>query len=259
MWYKVKWIPPLFAALDTVAPNRYKGQDGTIGDTAHQSKPSGHNPDDTAGSLPERQDADTKAEVRALDASERLNHPDITMWDVVNAILSDPDDRNRFIYIIYHNSVWRKSEGWVRKSYTGAWHDHLHVSGDPAYDEDGSPFNSILALGEKEVTDTQREINTDQTIFAIGQLHEKAAGVTVDGFSDANHDMALPAVTLLKRVDDTTEATLRVVQQLPAGGVTQEMLNTAVTNALLDEDVLNALGQLIYEKSLEAARQAEDS
>lgn len=147
-WIKAAWIPPMFAAFNQIAPNRSKASDGTIGDTAHQSSASGHNPDDTPGSRAEREDSDSIAEVRAADVTTALNSA-TTMEMVIQSILATPAERNRLIYIIFNRRIWRKSNGWQKETYTGSDpHDtHAHLSGDPASDADAGAWNSVLNVG----------------------------------------------------------------------------------------------------------------
>lgn len=138
-WVKAKWIDPLFAACNAVAPGRNHEQDGTIGDPAHMAGVSGHNPDDTPGVQAERQDTDSIPEVRAADVDAR----GIDMEAVVQGILHGPAaERDRLIYIIYRRRIWRKGGGWREEPYDGDDpHDtHAHYSGDPLSDEDGRPW-----------------------------------------------------------------------------------------------------------------------
>ncbi|MFL6145586.1 MAG: hypothetical protein ACJ72N_27460 [Labedaea sp.] len=133
LWYKAKWIDPLFAAVTSVFPNRGHAQDGAVGDLEHLTGVSGHNPDDTPGVRAERQDADSRPEVRAADVDTRGVAGD----DVVAAVLADPAALRLLIYIIWNRHIWRASNDWRREAYTGDDpHDrHIHFSGHPDADE----------------------------------------------------------------------------------------------------------------------------
>lgn len=134
-------------AVNTVAPSRDKGADGTIGDAAHRLSVSSHNPDDTVGSKSEYTDADNVPEVRGLDIDANLN-ADFTAQDIVDAIVASPD-RDRLKYMIYNRKIYSKSRSFVPVAYTGSdpHTGHIHFSGDPASDDDDSPWTSVLRLG----------------------------------------------------------------------------------------------------------------
>lgn len=241
VWYKVKWIDPFFDALNRVFPNRTKGSDGTIGDAAHQTEVSGHNPDDTDGVRAEREDADTKPEVRAADATNDLHDPaGRTMWDVVHAILAHPADRDRLIYMICNGKIWRKSNSWREEVYTGSdlhW-GHGHFSGDPASDENGAPWESILAMGDDMTLDArEKEIleNVNHLLEAITQLSPsiplKNNGVTVSWPN--------PLATLLK----AESADIDELQARPAVTLTAEQIDSIADkiSAAVVADGSNAL------------------
>jgi hypothetical protein len=238
-WVKVKWIPPLFAAFDTMWPNRTRAQDGTIGDTAHQGSVSGHNPDDTPGSRPERTDADSKAEVRAADVDAR----GVPMQQVIDGILADPAERRRFIYIIFDGSTWRAADGWRRKVYTGSdqHRTHAHFSGHPDSDEDGRPFTTILNSGGSTVTTFDTPVRcadgADRPLWQV--LVDVWAGI-YHGGGEANgvqgdYDVRFPR-SLYAETAAVKEAIAGLTGSI-GGGVTHADLVAALKEALTDPAV----------------------
>lgn len=111
------------------------------GDRAHQGSASDHNEDDTAGSRPEQHDDDDDPEHRAIDVP--LLGP-VTMAKLreLRPRLTDrPHNARRLRYVILENKIWRKRNGWREERYFGGFHNHLHVSGDAADDENGDRFD----------------------------------------------------------------------------------------------------------------------
>lgn len=219
-WVRVKWIPQLFAAFDALWPNRNHAQDGTIGDSAHQSSPSGHNPDDTAGSKPEREDADNIPEVRAADVDSR----GVNMQAVVDAIVSNPNERKRFIYIIFNGNIWSASNGWRKAKYNGSDQHttHAHFSGDPNYDEDARPFT--FAKGdEMELSD--KSPFGSQFTTETGYDGPWLAGTVGNQFQYIREDASFARQAAVKAAADVAEVkeTLAEVKALlaaltPGGG-----------------------------------------
>jgi hypothetical protein len=282
VWYKVKWIDPLFAACNGIAPNRTHAQDGAIGDLAHAQGTSGHNPDDTAGVSAERQDADTKPEVRAADVDARFNQPGITMEMVVQATVAEcrAGRERRFIYIIFNRRIWSASSGWAERAYTGDDpHDkHAHFSGHPDHDENGAPFPYITALAEDDMELTDRVGNT-QTPAAtngrnvdqvLGDLeNERNIGRGEIGPTDGRYPAAgtparaalgVPAnvqAIIATQADHTAmlDGLQDSVAEIQAGQVSQEVVTAALLAALRDPGV-----QAILISAAEAgSNRAEDS
>jgi hypothetical protein len=111
------------------------------GDAAHQSSTSDHNEDDTMGSRPEQQDADNVPEHRAIDVPI-MGPMTMPKLQVLRRRLTDrPANRPRMRYVILEQWIWRKRNGWVAERYTGEYHNHLHVSGDAADDENGAGWD----------------------------------------------------------------------------------------------------------------------
>lgn len=156
-------LTPAFVRLradyNVAFPRRKKHSDGWIGDAAHRKGRSAHNPDDTPGSLSEREDADSIAEVRGLDVDKDLESP-ITMQATVDRIIRSVRDRRRIIYVIYNRRIASRNAGWFRTNgeinwqpYNGdnAHTEHAHFSGDPVYDNDSAPW-SVLEFAEDDMT-----------------------------------------------------------------------------------------------------------
>lgn len=129
-WTLVPCLVVLREEFDTLAPNRDKSSDGSIGDSAHASSSSDHNPDET-GATP-YEDADNINEVHAIDVDANLNLSGWTMTRAVNIIVErhrvGVDDRLQ--NVIYNKKVWSRSWGWTEREYTGSNpHDgHAHFS-----------------------------------------------------------------------------------------------------------------------------------
>ena len=124
-WILVPCLVRLRAEFDAIAPGRDTSSDGSVGDTAHQSGESDHNPDET-GNVPIR-DADRTNEVHAIDVDVDLRTPGLSMEKVVQFLLGRcrSGAEKRLRYIIYNRRIWSASNGWRQQRYTGANpHDH---------------------------------------------------------------------------------------------------------------------------------------
>lgn len=124
----------LDAEITEVAPKRtlptwYRG------DTAHQGRASGHNPDDTPGSKPEYTDSDSIPEIRAGDYRLPLNTADFTAEQLVQYLVQEcRAGRITWIaYIIFNGRIWHFRDGYQTRVYTGSnkHEHHFHVSSKP--------------------------------------------------------------------------------------------------------------------------------
>lgn len=124
-----KGLQNLRAQIRAWAPDADQASSGWIGDAAHQGERSGHNPDDTPGSLPEWDgDPDSTPEVRAIDVDKDLRNG-ATMQQLVDHIVGLRPWTLR--YVIYNRRIWEASNGWASRAYTGSnpHTDHAHFSG----------------------------------------------------------------------------------------------------------------------------------
>lgn len=113
-------------------PNRDKASDGTIGDAAHQGRPSDHNPD-------------ADGWVHAIDIDEDLGEPGAmrALADELVALARRGEDGGRLKNLVYEGQV---ASGTYASTYwqwrgSGYGHEHhLHISFTDAAERDGSPF-----------------------------------------------------------------------------------------------------------------------
>ena len=124
-WRVAKALLHLREQVNAAAPNRAKGSDGTIGDAAHASRSSDHNPwvEDKHG----------QSIVTAMDITHDPRHG-VDCGKIVNAIIASRDKRVK--YIIWNRRIASPSiePRWGWRPYSGSNpHDHhFHLSVQPA-------------------------------------------------------------------------------------------------------------------------------
>ena len=117
-WRLAKRLETLRAQINAHWPKRSKISDGTIGDAAHATRSSDHNP--------YIKDASGQGVVRAFDITrDPANGPDLTK--LIPLFLADKRTR----YVIYDKKIYNPSiNGGAPRPYTGtnAHQKHLHIS-----------------------------------------------------------------------------------------------------------------------------------
>lgn len=145
-WILVPCLVTLRDEFDSIAPNRDKSSDGSIGDAAHRKTKSDHNPD-------------KNKRVHAIDVDEDLRVPGLTLEKVIQYILAEcrkpgisGKDRGRLKYIIYEGRIWEASNNWKEENYDGPNpHDkHAHFSAESSYkySNDRRPWGLIEKFGD---------------------------------------------------------------------------------------------------------------
>jgi hypothetical protein len=117
-WHASPSLLSLRAEVDARWPNRDKSSDGTIGDYAHSTSMSEHNP---VGHRFGPQHG-TVGAVHAIDITAK----GIDVRQVLDAVIGD----KRVWYVIHAGSIWSKTYNWAQRDYNGSNpHDtHIHVS-----------------------------------------------------------------------------------------------------------------------------------
>lgn len=115
-WRVARSLDVLLAQLNKLAPSRSKKSDGSIGDAAHASRESDHNP---------YIKLDGVGIVRARD----FTHDPFGGLDCnwLAAVLVASDDP-RIRYVIWNRRIWTPGRGWVAYKGSNPHDKHLHLS-----------------------------------------------------------------------------------------------------------------------------------
>lgn len=118
-WTLAPAIKSLIAAANHAAPTRSKASDGTIGDQAHASRRSDHNPD-------------SDNMVCAVD----LTHDPAKGWDCHRRAATAMNDP-RTKYVIWDGRIGYPGTGWKAYSGSNPHRHHMHVSVTQSGKRDG--------------------------------------------------------------------------------------------------------------------------
>jgi peptidoglycan hydrolase-like protein with peptidoglycan-binding domain len=121
-WRVAKSILVLRSEVDAVAPRRNKASDGTIGDAAHATRSSDHNPyiKDSRGVGVVRAVDVTHDPAGGLDANRLAEHA---------RVLGAKGDK-RLRYVIWNRRIASGTGGWAWRAYSGSnpHTKHVHIS-----------------------------------------------------------------------------------------------------------------------------------
>lgn len=148
-WVVDKGLDRLLAQINAKAPGRRKDSDGSIGDAAHQSRDSDHNPE----SPPPPGNPDHQVDAR--DFTQDPEHG-ADMGPISEAIRQSQDRRvsyvifNRRIFSSYRSTGGR--EAWAWGSYTGSdpHENHMHVSVNDTHHDETQDWQIIPTGGGEQ-------------------------------------------------------------------------------------------------------------
>jgi hypothetical protein len=261
-------VPPLDALrdqLNAIAPNRDKTTDGSIGNQAHASGRSSHNPDRSG--RPEHADGDSVDEVRARDFDKDLRTPGLTMAMVVrHLVLGARSGRFWWLrYIIFDKIIYHRSTGFQARAYTGSntHQEHAHVNSDFTQAADTA---RNVDYGLEELIDMPPLTNADgQTVwktdiipnpkqrgdsvtnkattafFAVGDVWQQVYDLRDAVAAQGRQITALATAVgqLAAKLDGPISEQLNVIEDAAAGDgldpiVTPERLQAAIVAALVE-------------------------
>ena len=121
-WRVAKSLIRLREQINEMAPDRSKASDGTIGDAAHASRSSDHNPWVKDGNI---------GVVTAMDITNDIAHG-CDAQALVDALVASRDPRIKYI-IWNRKKINSRIQPWVWRNYTGVnpHTKHFHLSVKP--------------------------------------------------------------------------------------------------------------------------------
>jgi hypothetical protein len=136
-WYLVPCLVRLRTEFNEMSPNRDKGADGSIGDAAHQSRASDHNPQ-----------ADGR--VLAVDIDSTGPWPGgVTDFNAFNMMVESLRGDSRLEYIIWNRRIASRDQGWTWRTYTGTADPHTgHAHFSARHDHTGNDSTAPWGLTE---------------------------------------------------------------------------------------------------------------
>lgn len=213
-WVVDKGLDVLLAQINAAAPGRSKASDGSIGDPAHQSRDSDHNPE----SPPPPGNPDNQVDARDFTHDPAHN---ADMGIVTESIRLSRDRRvsyvifNRRIFSSYTSTGGRPA--WTWGAYTGEdpHTGHAHVSVNDANHDQTQPW----------------KIGIDTMATQASEVHDlHYATFTADAAGRPVNSLAGKAEMIRKTVLETQA----LVKALGTGGIDVAVLAAAVAKAIVE-------------------------
>jgi hypothetical protein len=196
-WTLVPCLVALRAEFNALSPNRDKGADGSIGDSAHTSS-SDHTPDEDSVVLRDH-DADSKNEVHALDIDSSGPWPE--SFDTIIKRLVAREKREyesattvgRLQYVIWNRRIASRSWGWTWRTHAGGDphtnHAHFSARYTTAQENDTRPWGvegDDMALTQDDLNDIadavwQKSLGTTSTANRFGTQNQAASNYLLLG------------------------------------------------------------------------------
>ncbi len=148
-WHLAPALVQLRTELDSRFPDRSRIYDGTIGDAAHASRVSAHNPDGWGL-------------VRAMDITTVGPHGD----EIRNLVLNAAIGNSRVYCVIHQRKIYSRRNNFVARPYAGSnpHNSHIHVSLRNTVEESPRPSDIILT---RSAADTSRWLAVKEAVTPI--------------------------------------------------------------------------------------------
>lgn len=177
---------------------RYGDSDGAAGDAAHKTHPSGHNRDDTPGSKPSWEDADSKPDIRAIDVDSTLNDPDVSPQELVDHIRKLPSLASVLRFMIFNYKMYHKDNNFNPTPYSGSSPHTEHIHFEGAYTESADQNTTydfrLYELGNPPMLPIKKGTESEDVKFIQYTLNDLGFSVgSPDGIYGNNTQDAVDA------------------------------------------------------------------
>lgn len=161
-WRAAKSLLTLRDQYNDRFPNRSKRSDGIVGDLAHQSRVSDHNPD-------------ANGVVHALDITHDPDHS-LNIAVEVERLAASGDGRIK--YLIANRRIWEPGKGWQPYGGTNPHTDHMHISVRANNGDDPNPWN---IFGETAPGGERIKAGTTWNVRTAPSANASRIGIAVGG------------------------------------------------------------------------------
>lgn len=218
MWFLNRALTDFRDAVNRAYPHRDKGSDGTIGDSAHQSRDSDHN-EDPDGS------------VDAWDMDVELNGVGKPYAEDVELLKRTFERHESSKYWIHNDQIATRAEGWKPRSYAYAGvarNKHTrHVHFNTRESHEGSSASWVITKGNDVGMlegEQARQLSDTHWVVAQGIPNPSGPGRVPLQVWAAYHTATVKALTA---------AVAQLAQAIASGtGISPEALKAAVAEAV---------------------------
>lgn len=205
-WRLATCLDVLIEQVDELHPDRPTGADGTIGDAAHATRLSDHNPRKAA-----RGAQDQRAVVCGWDCTAAPFVDDLA--EQLRAMGAAGDGRVK--YLIWQQRITSAAHGWEWEPYTGAdphtGHLHLSVSSNPAQYDRHDPW----PIGPGTAREDDIDVTRDELREVLQDELAKVHGAEKQGKdADPTHVSLLDVLRATQHLASKVDALASKVDQL---------------------------------------------
>lgn len=243
-WFVNRALTNFRDAVNQAYPGRDKGSDGTIGDSAHQSGSSDHNPD-------------ADGSVDAWDMDVEVNGRGNAYAADVEALKQVFQAHESSSYWIHNDQIARRADGWRRRPYSEFNSDpfrnkhqqHVHWNTRSAFENSNAPWHLEEDVEAKDVWNYMIDSpslggRAASEWIKAGEVAVRKADVLtakVDAIAAAVANMSDDDELMTKLEEIDTEATDRAAAELARDADLKQLVEQWQSGDLTADEVVDQL------------------